>query len=151
MQLGATLSTPTLGKYGLLIFCPPFSRIVSTLCHQIWPYGTKIAFKIRELWCKLFFNVVTPSVLHLFDHLLWSIFQSSITHYIYQFLQNVMCILRQVTILHVHTFPHLALPTLFFKYASNLQYLLWKKICLQRYEFTFIRIYAIVPWLVNNK
>ena len=30
----------------------------------------------------LFFNVGTPRRVHLFDHLLLSIFQSSITHYI---------------------------------------------------------------------
>ena len=34
------------------------------------------------------FNVGTPSSgVHLFDHFLWSIFQSSITHYKLQFLQ----------------------------------------------------------------
>ena len=34
-----------------------------------------------------FLNVGTPSGVHLFDHLLWSILQSSITHYIKKFLQ----------------------------------------------------------------
>ena len=33
----------------------------------------------------IFLNVGTPSGVHLFDQLLWSIFQSSITHYIKQF------------------------------------------------------------------
>ena len=34
-----------------------------------------------------FFYVGTPSGVHLFDYLLWSIFQSPITHYIIKFLQ----------------------------------------------------------------
>ena len=38
-----------------------------------------------------FFNVGTPSRVHLFDHLLLFIFQSSITHYIKHFLQVLTC------------------------------------------------------------
>ena len=37
------------------------------------------------------FNVGTPSGVHLFGHLLWSIFQSSTTHHIKQFLQVLSC------------------------------------------------------------
>ena len=44
-------------------------------------------------WSKQprFFYVGTPSGVHLFDHFLWSIFQSSIRHNIKQFLQVLTC------------------------------------------------------------
>ena len=50
-------------------------------------------FKIKIAGMSIFFifNVGTPCGVHLFDHHQWSIFQSSITHYIIQFLQVLLC------------------------------------------------------------
>ena len=61
-----------------------------------WRQFWTLNFKIRVSQTRLFFTQVTItflcwSVVHLFDHLLWSIFQLSITHYINQFLQVLTC------------------------------------------------------------
>ena len=65
-----------------------------------------------------FFYIGTPNGVHLFDHFLWSIFQSSIRHYIYKFLQKLM---TSVGRLHVLQQP-LSFDT------SNIFYGFWEAI-----------------------
>ena len=62
-----------------------FQHLFSVHCR----YWKKRGIKNSKCWN--FFYVGTPSGVHLFNHLLWSIFQSSITHYIKQFLQVLTC------------------------------------------------------------
>ena len=66
----------------------------NTGLHKEILYFCKVFSVMSQTWGGYFFNVGTPSGVHLFDHLLWSIFQSSIsTHYIIQFFKFLQILL----------------------------------------------------------
>ena len=55
--------------------------------------GCLLFWMLKSTFFILYFYVGTPSGVHLFDHLLCSIFQLSITHYIKQLLQVLTCLM----------------------------------------------------------
>ena len=70
-QMSLFVSEITMGKYFVQLICKMSKNAIA------------LSFEICEDAIFFFFNVGTPGRVHLFDHILWSIFPSSITYYIF--------------------------------------------------------------------